>query len=186
MKIKTKRENPNKLTLHKFHRGKLRYTWINNMKTQTYSSNLAMWQTHRRREIWERHTQTKTHTHTHIPSFPARGCIMGLGVLLLWIRVTGFDLLLDQTCLRLVLFCMKAMLEQTSPCAALLKNPPFPFLHLFTPSAVYHLLQQTLCHLFSFTPISHCFSFDYSLFFPSSPLSDLPLFHCSLETFFRL
>lgn len=65
---------------------------------------------------------------THTLSFPASGCVEGLGVLLLWIRVTGSDLLLDFSHLSLVLFWMNAVLEQTSPCAAFFQNKiPFPF-----------------------------------------------------------
>ena len=34
--------------------------------------------------------------------------------------------------------------NKTSPCAAFLKNAPFPVLHLFTPYVVYRLLQKSL------------------------------------------
>lgn len=46
------------------------------------------------------HTEMKRNlkqTHKHAPSSPSSSYIMGLGVLPLWIRVIGLQLLLDQT-----------------------------------------------------------------------------------------
>lgn len=126
-------------------------------------------------ERFERGKRKRTRTRT--PRFHASGCAVGLGVLLLWIRVTGFDLLLNccwtKTHLNLVLFWMNTVLEQTSPCAAFLKNAPFPFLHLFTPSAVYHLLQEALL-LPDFFFLSRLFSvvsfiISFFTFSPPSP-----------------
>ena len=137
-----------------------RRTWINNIQTQTHTSNFFQyikWRAHRRIEIQEQQHK-RTHTHTHA-EFPCQCLRRGIGCVAARDQSDWFWP--DFSHLSLVLFWMNTALEQTPPCAAFffffLKNAPFHFLHLLTPSAVYHLLQEALLvPSFVFRPFFSC------------------------------
>lgn len=126
--------------------------------------------TQRRREIWNRHT--------NMHEFPFQQLHHGIGCVTSldqsdWLTVAAGP---DVCYLSLMLFWMNIALDKTSPCAAHLKNTPLLFVHLFTPSVVYRLLQVALmmpsfcfhsCFI-SFFTLSHTFFYTkfWILLFP--------------------